>query len=86
MERVANHLNRVRPLNNLREAVIEGYFPKIIRSSNNRSYPFRVTNTVLTDINRPDDETIVQVSDLDRWRDRIFQAIDQGYVVDVSES
>lgn len=46
VERLCNRLKRVVVLNNLREAVPEAYFPKMIRSSNNRSYPPRTANTV----------------------------------------
>lgn len=35
---------------------------------------------MLQDINRDDDH--VELSDLERWRDRIHQAIDQGYVIE----
>lgn len=81
-ERFCNRLGRVQPLNNLREAIPEGYFPKIIRSVNNRAYPSRVDNSVLKDLNRVEDDTYVEIADLERWRDRIHQAIDQGYVVE----
>lgn len=67
-------------MNNLRERITEGYFPKIVRSLNNRSYPGRPNDLVLQDINREDEH--VEIAELERWRDRIFQAIDQGYVVE----
>lgn len=82
-ERFCNRLGRVQPLNNLREPIPEGYFPKIIRSVNNRAYPSRVDNSTLKDLNRVEDDTYVEVADLERWRDRIHQAIDQGHVVEV---
>lgn len=87
VDRMSAGLPKVRPLNNFREPITEAYFPKIIRSSNNRSYPPRVSNTVLADVSRVDENnnvTEVQVGDLERWRDRIFEAIDKGFVVDVS--
>ncbi|XP_059618290.1 phenoloxidase subunit 1-like [Phlebotomus argentipes] len=80
IERLCNRLARVRRLNNLREAVPEGYFPKLSRSSNNQTYPPRFADVTLKDIDRPEDNTQVQISDLEGWRDRILQAIDQGYV------
>ncbi|XP_059616951.1 phenoloxidase 2-like [Phlebotomus argentipes] len=80
IERLCNRMGRVRHLSNLREAIPEGYFPKLSRSSNNQTYPPRFTNVTLKDIDRPDDNTQVQISDLEGWRDRILQAIDQGYV------
>lgn len=75
-ERFCNGLQRVKPLNNLRERIPEGYYPKIIRSLNNRPYPARPDNALLQDINR--DDNVIEIADLERWRDRIHQAIDQG--------
>lgn len=67
-------------MNNLRERIIEGYFPKIIRGVNNRAYPSRFDNSILQDLNRDDDT--IEIADLMRWIDRIHQAIDQGYVTE----
>lgn len=83
LDRMAAGLPRVRPLNNLREPIVEAYFPKIIRSTNNAAYPPRVANTVLSDVNRVKNNAVVDVSDLERWRDRIFEAIDKGFVMAV---
>ncbi|XP_065075620.1 phenoloxidase 8-like isoform X1 [Ochlerotatus camptorhynchus] len=83
-ERFCNRLARVRALSNLREPIPEAYFPKMIRSSNARSYPGRHANIALQDVNRVDNSTIVQVNDLERWRDRILEAIDQGFVLDTN--
>lgn len=82
VERFCNNLARVNPLNNLREAVPEGYFPKIISSLNNRTYPARISNTILRDINR--EENSIEIANVERWTDRILAAIDQGFVTDVS--
>lgn len=80
-ERFSNQLGRVKRFVNFREAIPEGYFPKIIRSALNRAYPPRMTNAVLQDVERED--VRVEVADLDRWRDRIYEAIDQGFIVSV---
>ncbi|XP_001661891.2 phenoloxidase 2 [Aedes aegypti] len=82
IERFCNRLARVKNLSNLREPIPEAYFPKMIRSSNARSYPGRHANITLQDVNRVDNNTNVQVNDLERWRDRILEAIDQGFVLD----
>lgn len=66
----------MKPLNNLRESVREGYFPKIVRGLNNRAYPGRHANALLHDVNRGDDSC--EIADIERWRDRIHEAIDQG--------
>lgn len=71
-------------MSDFRESLGDAYFPKIIRSSNNQAYPPRFTNAKLMDINRPEDGVTVQVADMERWRDRIFEAIDQGFVLNVS--
>ncbi|XP_053688843.1 phenoloxidase 1-like [Sabethes cyaneus] len=84
VDRFCNRLSRVRPLTNYREAISEAYFPKMVRSSNNRAYPARAADSVLRDLNRVDNDTIVSVNDLQRWTDRIHQAIDQKAVVDTS--
>lgn len=74
---------RTVPLSDLRGILHEGYFPKIIRSSNNRAYPNRVESYFLTDIIRPEDGVIVHINNLQLWRDRILDAIDIGYVIKV---
>lgn len=81
-ERFCNRLGRVKPFNNLRERIPEGYFPKIIRGVNNRAYPARVSNSMLQDLTRVEDDSYVQIDEVERWRDRIHNAIDQGFVVE----
>lgn len=80
-ERFSNNLPRVKRFVNFREVIPEGYFPKLLRSNNNVTYPPRVSNSVMQDLNRK--EITIEVADLDRWRDRIYEAIDQGYIVKV---
>lgn len=50
----------------------------------NRSWPARVADTKLQDIDRELDQLKFDVSDLERWRDRFYESIHQGFVVDVS--
>lgn len=80
-DRFANKLAKVKFLNNFREPIPEAYFPKMIRSSNQRAYPPRPTGALLRDMNR--EEGIYEVADLERWRDRVLEAIDGGFVMDV---
>jgi hypothetical protein len=80
VERLANNLARVARFgNNFRELIPEGYFPKIVRSSNNYAYPPRVSNAVLRDLDR--NEVTAEIADLERWRDRIYEAIDQRFII-----
>lgn len=78
-ERFSNHLPRVKRFNNLREPIEEAYFPKM-----GRSWPGRAADTKLQDLNRPDRNLKMDVDDLERWRERFYDAIHQGYVVDVN--
>lgn len=80
-DRMANGLERTKSLS-LEAPIEEAYFPKIIRSKTQRAYAARFANLALKDINRED--LVIEVNDLRRWRDRIYEAIDTGLVTDVS--
>ncbi|XP_068144854.1 phenoloxidase 2 [Drosophila tropicalis] len=77
-ERFCNNLKRVQPLSNLRGEIPEGYFPKILSSVNNRTYPSRISNQLLRDVDRPD--ASIEIAEVERWRDRVLASIDQGFV------
>ncbi|KAG8035032.1 hypothetical protein G9C98_005455 [Cotesia typhae] len=79
-ERLCNNLNRVSRLNDLREPIPEGYFPKLDSLVASRTWPSRPADTRLKDINRPVDSLKVDIQDLERWRDRVFDAIHTGTV------
>nr|BAN20821.1 prophenoloxidase [Riptortus pedestris] len=82
VERLCNDLARVRRLTNLREPIPEGYFPKLDSLVSSRVWPPRFANAVLDDVYREVDQIKFDLSDLERWRDRIFSAIHSGTVVD----
>lgn len=48
-----------------------------------RAWPARVANTTLKDLDRELDQIKNDVADLERWRDRFYEAIHQGFVIDV---
>lgn len=83
-ERFSNKLAKALPLSNLREPIEEGYYPKLLDHAHQRTYPGRSGNLCLQDVNR--DDTTIEITDLERWSDRILAAIDQGFVVDVSNA
>jgi tyrosinase len=72
------------PLVNLREPIPQGYFPKLNSALASRSWPGRPDNAKLQDLNRRHDAIKVSIDDVEEWRNRFLQAIDQGYVTDVS--
>ena len=83
-ERFSNQLARVKRFNNLREPIAEAYFPKMDSLVASRAWPGRVANTTLKDLDRELDQIKNDVADLERWRDRFYEAIHQGFVVGVS--
>ncbi|XP_067634373.1 phenoloxidase 2 [Eurosta solidaginis] len=80
VERFCNNLAKLQPLNNVREPLHEGYFPKILCSLNNRTYPGRAAKTTLKDVDR--DGRTMELADIERWISRVIQSIDQGFVSD----
>lgn len=83
MERLCNHMRRVERLTSLKEPIKEAYFPKLDSLVASRSYPARVANQAPSNLNREVDQIQQDIDDMERWRDRIFAAIHQGYVENV---
>ncbi|KAK0083003.1 hypothetical protein PV326_006914 [Microctonus aethiopoides] len=80
-ERLCNNLSRVKRFNDFHESIPEGYFPKLNNLVASRSWPARPANSKLSDVNRQVDDLRVDLQDLERWRDRIYEAIHTGSVV-----
>lgn len=83
-ERLANQLARTKRFNNFREPIPEGYFPKMDNSVASRAWPARADNTPIQDLNRELDQVRLDVADLERWRDRILEAVHQMAVINES--
>ncbi|XP_055709259.1 phenoloxidase 2 [Phlebotomus papatasi] len=81
-ERFSNRLKRVARFNNLREPIAEGYFPKMDSLVASRAWPGRAAGTKLKDLNRDLDQVKMDVSTLERWVDRFYETIHQGFAVD----
>ncbi|XP_024083052.1 uncharacterized protein LOC106673564 [Cimex lectularius] len=80
-ERFCNNLGKCKRLNNWREPMAEGYFPKLDNLVGGKVWPARTANTNLSDIYRETEQIKFDIQDLERWRDRIFAAIHSGFVV-----
>lgn len=78
-ERFSNDMNRVKPLNHLRQPIEEGYFPKLHANIAQRSWPGRFPNSTLQDVDRIRDGVKLNVHDLERWRTNVLNAIERGY-------
>lgn len=74
---------RVQRLTTFREPVPEGYFPKLDSLVSSRSWPPRHSNASISDVYREIDQIKFDISDLERWRDRLLDAISQGAIIDV---
>lgn len=79
-ERLSNNLSRVRRFINWRDPIPEGYFPKLDSQVASRTWPARPSGTVLKDINRQADQVNFDIQDLERFRDRIYEAIHTGAI------
>ncbi|XP_026677618.1 phenoloxidase 1-like [Diaphorina citri] len=80
VERLCNKLMRTRKFNNLREPMPEAYFSKLDNVNSSKTWPARFKNATLSDVNRDNDGLRFELADLDRWRDRILEAIHTGSV------
>ncbi|KAJ8679167.1 hypothetical protein QAD02_014954 [Eretmocerus hayati] len=75
IERLCNNLPRVRALSNLREPLPEAYFPKLDQMVAGRAWPARPSGFLLSDLNRSVDNVKFDLTDLERYRDRILETI-----------
>ncbi|KAK7794457.1 hypothetical protein R5R35_003821 [Gryllus longicercus] len=75
-ERLSTELSRVKRLLNWREPIPEAYFPKLNNGLASRVWPPRQADARLQDVRRSD--AVIDILDLERWRDRIMEAIHTG--------
>lgn len=62
------------------EPIQEAYFPKMDSLVASRPWPSRVANQRLNNLRREVDQITLDIDELKRWRDRIFDAISTGTV------
>ncbi|XP_065347138.1 phenoloxidase 1 [Cloeon dipterum] len=79
-ERMCNKLPRVKRLQNLNDPIEEAYFPKLTSQVASRNWAGRPSGAVLRDVNREADQLKFDIAELQRWRDRIFEAIHKGRI------
>uniref|UniRef100_A0A182SV15 Uncharacterized protein n=1 Tax=Anopheles maculatus TaxID=74869 RepID=A0A182SV15_9DIPT len=75
-DRFAQGLGRVEPLSNLRDPLREAYYPKLLRSANNRTFCARYPAMTLSDVVRSSDRTEVRIADIESSIARVLEAID----------
>ncbi|CAG9576271.1 unnamed protein product [Danaus chrysippus] len=81
VERMCNGLSRPKRYNNFREPIAEGYFPKLDSQVASRAWPPRFAGSTIRDLDRPVDQIRADVSELETWRDRFIQAIEEMAVL-----
>ncbi|KAG5883340.1 hypothetical protein JTB14_033784 [Gonioctena quinquepunctata] len=79
-ERLCHKLKRVERLIDFRAEIPEAYFPKLDSLVASRPWPARVANQKLSNLRREQDQIVFDLDELDRWRDRIIDAINSGRV------
>lgn len=80
-ERLSNRMGPVERWNNFRAPIAQGYFPKLDTLVANRAWPSRPAGTAPRNINRPADDLTLDITEMERGRDRFVQAINQGFAV-----
>lgn len=83
-ERLCNHLARVERYSDWQVPIKDAYFPKLDSLVASRAYAGRVKNMVLQDIDIPSQNIRIDIADMVRWRDRIYEAIAAGSITLVS--
>ncbi|CAG9791144.1 unnamed protein product [Diatraea saccharalis] len=81
MERLCNNLGIVTRYKDFRAPIAEGYFPKLDSNVASRSWPPRFAGSTIRDLDRPVDQIRADVSELETWRDRFLQAIENNAVI-----
>uniref|UniRef100_A0A1W7RAE9 Hemocyanin subunit 3a n=1 Tax=Hadrurus spadix TaxID=141984 RepID=A0A1W7RAE9_9SCOR len=74
-ERLSNGLNRMVPFHNFKE-FLEGYAAHLWHQASGSYYAFRPEEMAMMDMSD------VDVQDMERWRERILDAIDLGVAID----
>lgn len=75
LERFSNQMGRVERLAEWRKPIKEGYWPKLDSLTSSRAYAGRAANTTWSNLNRRADNIRLDIDDMERWRDRIYDAI-----------
>lgn len=77
-------MKRVERLIDWDSPIKEAYFPKLDSLVASRSWPARVTGQKIQNLKREVDGIVLDIDHMKRWKDRIYEAIHSGQIVDVS--
>lgn len=60
-----------------------GYYPKMTTVTSQRNIPPRQNNVYWQNLRRSEEDIMITVNDMERWRDRVIAAIDEESVINV---
>uniref|UniRef100_A0A240PKK2 Tyrosinase copper-binding domain-containing protein n=1 Tax=Anopheles atroparvus TaxID=41427 RepID=A0A240PKK2_ANOAO len=80
-DRFAQGLGRVEPLASFRNPIRIPYYPKLLRTANNRTFPARYANMLVSDVVRVSDRINLTIDAVETWIARVLEAIDSGFAV-----
>ncbi|CAG9811779.1 unnamed protein product [Chironomus riparius] len=83
IERFCNNLPKTVALTSLREPIPEGYFPKLDSLVASRPWPARPSNSTLMPIKRTLDQIDLEISTMERWRQRFLEAVNENAYTDL---
>lgn len=83
-ERVSNSMLDVVALNNFNKPIPEGYFSKLNTYAESHSWAARAKNSILCDLDRPEEWLTLDINEFQRWIDRVCNAIELNQVVKVN--
>ncbi|CRK98947.1 CLUMA_CG012103, isoform A [Clunio marinus] len=78
-ERLSNNMAAVDRWTDFRGPIREGYFPKLDTLVANRSWPARPDGTTPSSLVRNADDLRLDIGELERARDRLLQAVNNGF-------
>lgn len=84
LSRLSQRIPRVVGLHNFREQINEGYFSNMTAATSSYTIPPRQSKAYMKDLNRDSNSPQTKVADLERWYERLQEAIDNGFFLDVS--
>lgn len=73
-------------LHNFRDQIDVGYFSNLTTATSSFNIPPRQDKSCMHDLKRDSNSVETSVNDLERWYERIQEAIDNGFFIDVRHS
>lgn len=83
---MAQRIPVVVALHDFRAKIDVGYFPNLTTATSSYNIPPRQDKSHMHDMDRDSNSVEPTVNDLERWYERLQEAIDNGFFIDVRHS